>query len=86
MRRLLPLVLVLAVVAGCGADEEDTPTDFPAVTVGGDGIARIAGKDRATAKRLCDAAAEEGWPAAWGEHPYVTFDLPGEPFSCVKPS
>lgn len=94
-RVALALVLAALAVAGCGqADGEPAPENaegvptvsaYPPVTVGADGIAKARAQDQAEAKELC-TSAQQSWPAEWGDHPYVTFDVEPEPFSCVKPA
>jgi hypothetical protein len=87
MSRATPVAFLLAAaVAGCGADTEQTPTDFPAVKADAAGVAVAPVEDREEADRLCDAAQAD-WPTAYAAYPYVTFDVPGtgSDFSCVRP-
>jgi hypothetical protein len=82
---LTAAALAAALAAGCGADTEETPSDFPAAEVR-DGRAYLPAESHAEAKRLCDAAQAD-WPQAWADHPFVTFDIPDtdNDFSCVRP-
>jgi predicted small lipoprotein YifL len=85
-RATLVALILAAAVAGCGADTEKTPTDFPPVKVDASGTAVAPVDDRAEADRLCDAAQAD-WPTAYAKYPYVTFDVPDtdSDFSCVRP-